>query len=156
MTTLFGIEAKIYRLTTGPRTAWPGTGAHADLAEVSNVRDVTMNITKSEADASTRAGGGWKETVAVMRDASISFEMISDPDDAAYVALRDSFLGNTNSVALAILDRASSIVGAEGLWADFHVTEFSRSESLEGVLTTSVTVKPTRSGLAPEWAEVAA
>ena len=155
MGTLLGVDAKLYRLSTGTRTAWPGSGAHSDLDEVPNVRDLTLNISASEADVTTRGNGGWKATVSAIKDAELSFEMVWDPDDTDFVAMRDAFLNNT-VIALAVLDQASTTTGAQGIWADFRVTGFNKTENLEDAQRVSVTIKPGYSAVAPEWVTVAA
>lgn len=149
-----GQDAKIYRLTTGTRAAWPSTEDPANLAEITNVRDVTVNMTKSEADATTRGSGGWKQTVAALKDASVDFEMVWDDADTHFEAIKDSFVSGNAAVALAILDGVSDTAGTQGLWADFMVTGFEKGEPLEGVQMVKVTVKPTYSAVAPQWVTV--
>lgn len=149
-----GLDAKIYRLTTGSRAAWPATEAPANLSEITNVRDVTVNMTKAEADATTRGSGGWKQTVATLKDASIEFEMVWDTADTHFTAIQESFTSQNSPIALAILDGVSTTADTQGLWADFMVTGFEKTEPLEGVQMVKVTVKPTYSAVAPEWVTV--
>lgn len=42
-----------------------------DGAEIKNVKDLTINLEKAEADASTRANNGWRATFGTLKDASI-------------------------------------------------------------------------------------
>lgn len=153
MPSKLGLEAKVYRLTTGTRAAWPASGAPSNLSEITNVRDVTVSLTKSEADVTTRGSGGFRLTRGALKDASVSFEMVWDPADTHFAALQTAFFANT-SVALAFLDGSSATVGSQGLWADFEVMEFEKSEPLEGAQMVSVTLKTTYSAVAPEWADV--
>lgn len=150
-----GMKAKLYRLSTGTRAAWPSTGAPATLVELSNVKDVTLNLETGEADVTTRANNGWKATIATLKEGSVEFEMIWDPTDAGFTAMKDAYFNNT-PVALAILDGAKDEEGAQGLWADFSVTNLTREEPLEDAIKAKVTVKPTYSAIPPAWVTVAA
>lgn len=154
MTAILGKDAKLYRQTTGTRATWPATGAAPNLDLVGNVRNLTLNLTSAEADATTRASNGWKVTLPTTFDGSVEFEMIADPGDADFVAIRNAFFNRTN-IAMAALTGDSTVEGVEGLWADFRVTAFTRNEDLEDVVKHNVTLKPGYSAVAPEWAEVA-
>ncbi|MDL5053358.1 phage tail tube protein [Oscillatoria laete-virens NRMC-F 0139] len=150
-----GMQAKLYRQSTGVRAAWPATGAPANLVELSNVKDVTLNLETGEADVTTRANNGWKATIATLKEGSVEFEMIWDPSDAGFSAMKDAYFNNT-PVALAILDGAKDVAGSQGLWADFSVTNLTREEPLEDAIKAKVTVKPTYSAIPPAWVTVAA
>lgn len=155
MGTLLGLDAKLYRLSTGTRAAWPGTGSPSNLDEIPNVRDLTLNLSRAEADVTTRGSNGWRVTVGALKDASLEFEMVWDPADTDFVAIRDAFMNGT-TIALAALDQAKATTGAQGLWADWRVTGFSKTEPLEDAQKVSVTIKPSYSAVPPEWVTVAA
>jgi len=140
-----GIDAKLYR----------NTGSHAAPSwnEVSNVRDVTLNLEAAEADVTTRANAGWRATVASLRDASVEFEMVWDTADEDFNAFRDAYLNGT-TIEVAVLDGDLETSGTQGLRATVAVMSFSRSEPLEEGVTLSVTIKPTYADNAPEWMEV--
>lgn len=151
---VLGLNAKMYRLSTGTRAAWPATGAPKNLEEMTNVRDVTVNLETGEADVTTRGGSGWRQTAQTLKDGTVEFEMIHDPGDEDFTAIQEAWLNGTN-IALAVLDGASTDAGVQGLWADFQITNFSQSQPLEEAMTISVTAKPARSSVAPEWVTVA-
>jgi hypothetical protein len=138
MSIKLGMEAKLYH---GPAGATATT-------ELTNVKDVTLNLESGEADVTTRANAGWRATVGTLKTGSVEFEMIWDSDDAGFAAIKDAYFGNT-PIALAILDEENG----EGLDADFSITSFSRKEALEEAITVSVTAKPTYSTRAPAWVE---
>ena len=150
-----GMQAKMYRLGTGTRAAWPATGAPAELVELSNVTDVTLNMQKGEADVTTRANNGWKASVGTLKEGSVEMELVWDPTDAGFTALQTAFFNDT-PIALAILDGAAATVGTQGLWADFSVTNFTRSEPLNEAIKAKVTVKPTYSAVPAAWVTTAA
>ena len=154
MSFVIGFDAKLYYLTTGTRATWPGSGAPANLDEVPNVRDLTLNLSKTEADVTTRGGAGWRQIIAALKDASVEFEMVYDNADADFTAFQDSFINNT-VIPCAVLDGGSATAGTQGLWADFMVTGFEQQQPLDGAVMVRVTIKPTYSSVAPEWITVA-
>jgi hypothetical protein len=123
-----GLDAKVYRLTTGTRaTAGSATAgvvtaaAPANLDEVTCVQNVTWELTKGSAD----------DMVALM---------------AAYL---------TNSIAafyIASGDKVTS--GTQGLWADFQVHTASKTENLEEGQMITFTLKPTLTDVPPEWLKI--
>lgn len=136
----FGMNAKLY---------YGASGATASN-ELSNCKDVTLDLETGEADVTVRANEGWRATAATLKDASIEFEMIVDSEDAGYSFLADAFFSNT-PIAILCLDAENG----EGLDADVMITRFSRNEPLEEAITVSVTLKPTYSGRAPAWQSAA-
>ena len=139
-----GLDCKLYYNAAGNEDPIvPG-----NWTELTNCRDVTLNLEKGEADVTTRGNAGWRATAGTIKDGSIEFEMVWDTADAGFTAIKDAYFNNT-PIALAILDEA----GGEGLDADFSITNFSRKEALEQAITVSVTAKPTYSTRAPAWVE---
>jgi len=143
-----GMDCKLYYNAT-PLTAPPnGTG----WTELSNTKDVTLNLETGEADITTRANNGWRATAATLKDGSIEFEMLWDTGDAGFTALQTAW-ENAGEVALAAMDGDIATAGSQGLASNFTVTNFSRNEPLEEAVTVSVTVKPSSY---TTWYEVAA
>lgn len=133
-----GMEAKIYH----------GAAGTTATSELTNVKDVTLNLETGEADVTTRGNQGWRATVGTLKEGSVEFEMVWDSDDTGFTAIKNAYFNNT-PIALAILDHENG----EGLDADFSITNFSRNEPLEEAITVSVTAKPTYSTRAPAWVE---
>ena len=124
-----------------------GTAGTIAATALTNVRNVTLNLEKGEADVTTRGNGGWKATVATLKDASVEFEMVWDTADAGFTAIKNSYFNNT-AISLLILDAAT---GGQGLDADFMVTKFTREEPLDEAIVVKVTAKPTLSTRSPTW-----
>ena len=142
---ILGLDAKLYYNT--------GTYASPTWTEITNVKDLTLNLEKGEADVSTRGGNGWKQTVGTLKDASIEWGMVWDPDDTAFTAIKNAFINNT-SIEFLVLDGSSSPasgVTVQGLRAECSITGFTRNEALEDALSVDVTAKPTYSSNAPSW-----
>ena len=141
-----GMEGKLYHNA--------GSYATPDWKELKNAKDVTLNLEKGEADVTTRGNAGWKATVGTLKEGSIEFEMIWDPDDEGFTAIEDAYFNDT-VIGIAVMTGAITEGGSKGLWADCAVLDFSRDESLEEAITVKVTVKPTYSANAPEWKTIA-
>jgi predicted secreted protein len=137
-----GLDARLYRNT--------GTFAAPVWNHVQNVKDVTLNLEAGEADVSTRGTGGWRATVATLKDASVEFEMVWDTADDDFASIRDAFL-NRGAVEFAVMDGDITTPGSQGLRATCMVTTFSRNEPLEEAVTVSVTIKPTFAANPPLW-----
>jgi len=125
-TFLLGMNAKLYY----------GAAGSSATTEIGNVKNVTLTLEAGEADVTTRANSGWRATVPTLRECTVEFEMIWDPNDAAFGAVKDAFL-SAGLIALKILDKS----GGQGPDGDFAITSFSRNEALEEAITVSVTAK---------------
>ncbi|HQF60612.1 MAG: hypothetical protein KA191_15135 [Verrucomicrobia bacterium] len=123
---VLGMNAKLYYGAAGGSAA----------TEMGNVRDVTLTLEAGEADVTTRANLGWRATAPTLRECTAEFEMVWDPTDAGFSAIKNAFL-TAGLVALKILDQA----GGQGPDGDFAITSFSRNEALEEAITVSVTAK---------------
>jgi predicted secreted protein len=140
-----GKDAKLYRSSTF-------TGGDAWLL-VENVRDLTLSLEAGEADVTTRGNGGWRATMATLKDGSIEFEMVWDTKDTDFTAIRNRFINNS-PIAFAVSLGNIEEVGTEGFAALFMVTNFTRNEPLEEAITVSVSMKPTYSDRPPAWFSV--
>jgi len=123
-----------------------GQSGGGSWTELTNVRDVTLNLETGEADVTTRANAGWRATIGTLKEASVEFEMVWDTADAGFAAIKNAFFNN-EPIGLQILDGE----GGQGLQADFSITNFSRSEPLEEGISVSVTAKVTYSDTPPQW-----
>ncbi len=142
MAVRLGLDAKLYRNT--------GTIGSNLWSEVSNVRDVTLNLETGEADVTTRGNDGWRATVGTLKDAGIEFEMVWDTEDLNFAAFKDAFFDGT-PIELLVADGSMDAAGAQGLRAVCRIITFTRSEALEEAITVSVSAKPTYSATPPSW-----
>jgi predicted secreted protein len=148
MSVKLGMDAKLYFCVAG-------IGGTPVWTELSNVKNLTLNLTKGEADVTTRANGGWKATAGTLKEGSIEFEMVWDTADAGFTAIQQAYFGNT-LIGLAVMDGAVATAGSQGLWADCMITDFSREEPLEEAMSVKVSAKPSYSTNPPVWKTVAA
>ncbi|MBI5725257.1 MAG: hypothetical protein HZA50_14960 [Planctomycetes bacterium] len=147
MSIKLGMEAKLYFCAAG-------IGGTPTWTELTNVKNVTLNLQTGEADVTTRANGGWKATAATLKEGSIEFEMIWDTEDDGFAAIKDAYFGNS-IIGMAVMDGVIAQAGSQGLWADCMITNFSRDEALEEAISVKITAKPTYSENAPQWKTVA-
>lgn len=122
---------------------------------VENVRDATLKLEGSAADASTRFSR-FREYVPGMLDAGLEFEANWDPSDADFAAFLDAYTGST-TLELLILDGPSATNGSEGIRASFLVESCTRNEPLGETVTASIVCKPAKNAdAAPAWYTVSA
>lgn len=145
MTLRIGLKSKLYRNT--------GTYASPTWDEVSNVKDLSLDLSANEADAGTRGNGGWAAVVATVKEAEVTFDMLWDPDDTDLQAFRDAYL-NGSTIEVAVLDGVigNTPADAQGLRFEGIVTKFSRAEPLADIDSVSVALKPTyTTNGGPSW-----
>lgn len=145
MAIVLGLDAKLYHNT--------GTYGTPTWDEVTNCRNVTLNLEKSDADVTTRGGSGWRQTVTTLKDGTVDFNMIWDTSDTDFIAFRDAWLNNTQ-IDCWVLDGDSTTTGNQGLRAEFEVANFTRNEELEDALNVDVSLRPGFSSNAPVWQTV--
>ncbi len=148
---MLGKDCKIYHCLTALNDS-TNTPVLATWIERKNVKDVTLNLSKEEADTTTREGNGWKQTAGTLKDGSVEYEMLWAAGDPLFDALQAAWANDTE-VAMFIADGDESTPGTQGLAANFSVTNFTRNEPLAEAVTASVTLKP---GSYPSWYEVPA
>lgn len=146
MAFVLGINAKAYHNT--------GTYGTPVWDEMPNVKDVTISGDTSEADLTTRGGGGWAQVAGVITSGQVEFTSIWDPADTDLDAILTAWTGKT-LIDMAFMDGAIATAGNQGLRAEMAVLNFTRNEPLEGALTVDITVKPGYSSNAPTWMTVA-
>lgn len=177
MAVVLGINAKIYyseildsstlakkSSDPNPSAPFPSTGTALDaansndpMAVMDNVRSVSLSLEKNVADITTRSGNGWRQVVGVLKDGSVTFQMIWDTSDPSFANMSYAFF-NDMPIYLAVLDgdANSAVTGTriQGLYSPFSVTNLSRNEDLEEALLADVTVQPTFvTGKPQEWVD---
>jgi hypothetical protein len=63
MSIRLGMQAKLYH----------GAAGATATTELTNVKDVTLNLETGEADISTRASQGWRASVAIFKNGSVEW-----------------------------------------------------------------------------------
>ena len=140
---VIGIDANMYYDAAGvDAVAW---------TELTNVRDVALELEKGEADVSNRAYGGWRAIVGTLKDATVTWDMIYDTDDAGFIAIRGAWFSDTTPFGLAIMDGPIATPGSEGLKIDVEILAFGIPQPMEDAFKVNVRAKPTYSSTDPAW-----
>lgn len=142
-----------YVLSENCKLYW-NTGSYTDpsWSEIDVCQDVTLELSGSEVDVTTRASGGWTENVPGSLDASVDFDILYDTGLSSFIALRQAFFNKTAVEVLVLDGDVDGTASVEGLRATCMVSNFSRNESLGEAVTVSVSLKPVRnSDASPEW-----
>ena len=108
------------------------------LTEVDLVKDVTLNLTKSQVDVTTRGNAGWRSYCGGLKEATATVELLYCQGNTELEAIRDAFLNNT-LIGAAIMTGPAT-VNREGLVGDWSVTDFGLNQPLEEGQTFSVTL----------------
>lgn len=116
-----------------------GVGGAGSWVELKQVRDVTMNETKDEADVSTR-DSYFKQTLPTGADLQPSFELVAVNTDAGYLALRASWAAQDEAIiGLQIMDGPAAT--GKGWEGDFTITGFTQSQALNDAVKVQVVAK---------------
>jgi len=141
-----GIDAALYRNL--------GTYEAPNWSEVGNLRDVTVNMEKDDADATTRANNGWGASVGTLKHGSIDGQLtVKRTADEHFEALRDSYF-NSTPVELLVLNGPIDEVGVRGLRATFEAMSFTENQPMGDIQTADVTLNIAPSDHPPEEYEV--
>lgn len=133
-----------YRI--GPYTKlYYGAAGTPACSEMMNCNDVTLKLEADESDITTRPSVDRIVTNVSLKDVSLEFDMDWDTSDNGFEAIKNAYFSNT-AIALFASDGNGS-----GFNADFVVTSFSRSDSMDDDLTVSVICKPTCVIGKPTW-----
>ena len=146
MSIKLGMNCKLYYCAAG-------IGGTPVWTELTNTKNASLGMQRGEADVTTRANNGWKASVGTLKDGNINWEMVWDPDDAGFTAIKDAYMNGT-TIGLAVMDGDILVAGTQGLWADCSIIDFSRDEPLEEAVSVKVTAKPTYSVNAPQWVTI--
>jgi len=116
-----------------------GTTGSPVWTEIDTVRDVTLNLTRNEIDDTSRTTNGWRSRLGGLSEWGADFDMIYDTANTAWQKVRESYFDNT-VIEVLILDGDISVDGKEGIRGSVFVTEMSREEPLEDVMSNATTM----------------
>lgn len=136
-----GHECKLYYNT--------GTHASPTWVEVKRAVDVSVGLSKGEADASRRESD-WKLTRGGLKDLSVEFGYRWKPGgDTVFDAIWDSFVNNT-AVQVYVADGDVGTADTEGIRGFVEVMENGYDQGLEETQLFNVSAKLT------DWEEASA
>jgi len=121
-----------------------GTYAAPTWTELTEIKDVSLNLTKDTADATVRSSGGFREYVDGLKDVNISFKMLWDKAADGYDELLAAYQNNT-AVEVLCVDGATpppSGSSIKGVRMTCMVSNFTRDETLGEVMWSDVELRP--------------
>lgn len=139
-----GLDMKAYRNT--------GNYSTPTWNEITICRDVTIDMSKGEADLSVR-GTTWRAKRGTIKEGNVDMEILYDPSVDDHSVLQNAFLNGT-VLDLALADGNIATAGTQYFRADFEAFGFSRSEPLEDAVTVSVPLSIAYSNNVPVFTTV--
>lgn len=144
MAYVLGLNAKLYRYDGS--STWYLIG---------NTRDLSLSLEKATADITTRGGDGWRQSVATLKDGSVSFQMVYDTSDANFTALQTAFMSSdAGDILFEVFDGDRTTSETQGLEAWFTITGFNINQNLEEAMTVDVTMQTAYNSTAPAWTTI--
>lgn len=144
-----GMRGKLYRNT--------GTYQSPIWNPVENVKDVTLTMSANEADVTTRAGGGFVQSLPTTTAIEVTFQMLSQTGDLDLDAIKTAFFNKTD-IEIACMNGPITEPDARGIRFTGRVYTFTRNEALADAQSFDVSIKPgpalhpvTSAYLVPEW-----
>lgn len=125
---LLGLEMKAYRFVGSA------------FVEMGNVSELTLGLTKSEADTSRRSNEGWRTRRAALKDMEVSFTQMLEAGDADVAAIDEAFDSGT-PIRMRFLD--GDTADGNGWEATYDVFEVTQNEPLEEAVTRNIVLRPT-------------
>lgn len=108
--------------------------------DVDLAQSVTVTMEKGEIGANSRGNSGWNSTLDGRRDATLEFEMLWEPGDAAFEAIKDAWLpAGDGFVGVCAMDEDTA--SGEGVFGDFSILSWTKNEPDDGAQTVSVSMK---------------
>lgn len=134
---IIGLNCELYVGDAG------GTLTSADLYE--DVTNVSLNMSRTKVDVTTRASKGWRVYKAGLRTADVDLNIIPEENDAKFEKIYSAYDGRKN------LQLFISNGFGKGLKGTFKVFSMTEGQPIGDAVTKDVKLKPT--GTKPVWEE---
>lgn len=137
----YGFKGKIYFNT--------GSYNLPTWTEVKNVREVKVGAAFDKQDATTRSGGGVKQSEPVLLDLGLTGKIKSaETDTAGFIAMETAFLSR-GVLDVMLLDGDKGTDGSRGYRVDMKVFKFDEDQGNENLLWRDFDIAPCVSDNAP-------
>lgn len=143
MGTLKAVDCKAYVRTTG---SW----ASPTYTELEATINASIEVEHSTFDATTRGGGGFRQTGVAITGLRFPITMKKDKDDTAFAALETAHQGKTLA-ELWVLDGVRTSTSSDGYRAECVCESWTETQDLEGMVTVDSVWVPGPSDNAPEY-----
>jgi hypothetical protein len=138
---VLGLNCHAYYSAT-PLTTTSYATPLSSATEITNIKDLKINLSSEKTDISTRGGSGWKATAPTLKDGTITFQMLWKPADTAFTALLTAWQAGTEVAFFALDGVKTAASGSQGPAGNFTVTSFNRNESLTEAVMVDVELSP--------------
>lgn len=131
-----GSNAKLYLVS--------GDFGDEAYTHIDIVRDMAIDLSNDEFDVTSRASGGVRQFEPILRMMNLEFDILEDPDDDNWQAIRDAYVGRT-SLKLCSAAAGSETDPTDGepvVEAYYKVVGFKEGQSLNGANIRNVVAKP--------------
>lgn len=112
---------------------------------VSHAKDVKVTVDIDTIDATDRSNGGWKDNLAGLKDATLSFHLVYDSEDTNYPAIKSAAMSSTPYAFKA--DNGNG----GGLDADWTIKKFEESQENSEAIGADVECIPYTNTRTPTW-----
>jgi hypothetical protein len=138
---ILGKDCKAYYSATPLTSTTYATPLSASI-EITDIRDLDLNLSTDTTDISVRGGGGWKQSAVTLKDATISFNMKWLPADTAFSAILTAWLNNVEIAFFALDGVKTAASGSQGPAGNWMVKSFKRNEKLTEAVSVDVELVP--------------
>jgi hypothetical protein len=115
-----------------------GTYGGPSWVNVKTVQDVTATLEYEKADASSRGQNGFGATEPTLAMVSLSFKILEDTADAAYLLLRAAAFAKTTVCDMMCCSGTIGASGETSVRSDYKIIGWKKSEPIKDVNTFDV------------------
>lgn len=138
-----GVECKIY-LNVETTDAY----ADPDWSEWLCVRDVTLNLTFDETDATCRGGGGFRASAPTLTSIEVTGQAIKEKADAVFIAM-ELAARTKASVDVLVMDGPRASADADGWRFRGKFFNWTENQPFEDIVMIDFALKPARDANPP-------
>jgi len=125
-----------------------GVAGSAGWVLMTNIKgDLQVDRSFETTEESTRESD-FKFYVPGLHDATVTFEIRYDPENAGYVAFENAY-DNSTPIGVKILDGGATDDAGRGTVMDAVITNFSETQPINGAVNISVSLQPAPSATPP-------
>ena len=116
------------------------------------VRDESVDMDRTEVDASSRASVTFRQFVPGLSNGNVETQIMHLPGDTIFDAIQSAFFNNT-TLLMAFVDGPlqsgderhgeTGTISVSGLWGAFYVTNFTEQRALEDAQVHDIRFSPT-------------
>ncbi len=122
-----------------------GAAGTTPSTEITHAKDVKVSVSIDIVDATDRSTDGWKDNLAALKDATLSFTLVYDSADTNYSAIRSAAMSNTPYAF------KPSNGNGSGLDADWTISKFDEDQSNGEAISAEVEAVPYCGNRNPSW-----